>query len=244
MALNEALALFCHEHLLTRRDEFPPTFYTLQDERRRQLDLRKNTIIHYFVSISCIAVSVRSLLKTGQTRITYAQLLEDYLLCRKLFQHEFFFATRLSPIDHLVHQLEFLERTKIISIDHNAEIITASDPRTSSKLRPFAMLLRNYFEAYKTVMLSAQFYTANSEDHSTNFATRSLDFAKHLLPLGKIVLPEAVSSITFNNAIKAFKTLEVLSILSVDKKGRPINVAWHCERPLAKILQAKLEVWR
>ncbi len=233
-AVREAAQHFAHGHLVELHDDFAPVCYQINREKRASLDLSKNTIVHYFVSISCLAVILRSHYKDGQTLITKDSLISDYLLCRQLFAHEFRFATRFAPELHLDRHVRYLE--SIGGVQHPDDPAgIAVDMAGADRLRLFAHILRNYFESYKAAFLACEQIPASGLEERA-LVRHMMDYARHLLLLGAIRSPEAVSQINFKNAITAFRDLGLLKVS--DK-----TFQFSTENPAAATFKQKLERW-
>lgn len=239
-AIQEALHHFIEGRLILRHAEFAPNCYEVDRARRVALDIRKNTIVHSVVSMSCLAVILRSHFLAGHIPISRELVTSDFQRCQQLFQQEFTFATRLPLAEHLERLLGYLQQQGWIElVGHGIQLQYAG----AGQLWLFAVLLRNYFEAYKASFLGAQ-QIATTGIEARNLLRQSLRYGQHLLLLGGIRCPEAVSQITFHNAIQTWIQLGLLAPEATKSQGRHgPALCWQPQHPLAAIFQAKLEEW-
>lgn len=204
-ALREAVALYVKSRILQRHDSFAPLCYVLERDKRALLDLNKNTIAHYAVSLSCVSAIL--LRRFGEGPVVSRTTLEaDFRDCQTLFQNEFVFATREAVGDHIDRVLEYLA-----SLHATTDTPSAHEVRSSSSvhLRFFAELLQNYFEAYWVVFHGLQQLPPATGDDAQRVLLRLRGLAEHLLRLGVLKRSEAISQITFQNALKTFKTMGI-----------------------------------
>lgn len=239
-AIREALERMTVQRVIQRHAEFPPAYYAIDDAKRIVLDLSKNTIIHFFVSISALAVILRSHFNAGQSQVPLATVAQDFDLCQQLFQREFVFSKRLALDDHLQRLLGYLIAHCDVRYDTTQAQIML-DAASQHQLRTFALLLRNYFESYKATLLACTQIPAGGVDER-GLTKLTMRYAQHLLTLGAIRLPEALSQITFNNAIECFLKMGLLYGRSSEPRGGK-QLFWQPAHQLAETLQQKLEQW-
>jgi len=163
------------------------TFYEIPIASRKYLDLYKNTIIHYLISLS---LWCNLLLQSPGG--TVESLKEDYAFLQQLFYFEFRFSTR-RPLN------EHLEKLNAFLIERGLE-------KDVSKLRFFAGLIGNFFESYQIALETCQILPPDKTPEKK--LTKAMhEHGKHQLLLGNIRHPEAISQSNFENALLAFQEL-------------------------------------
>lgn len=206
-ALKEALQRLQHNKLVNIHANFSPTCYTIHPGHRIYLDYTKNTSLHFFVSIGCLA-RILERQPLGQA-IPFTELLHQYEELKLLFKYEFNFSTRKLIDDHLRAILHYM-------VDHN--IVTEPTPdhfqvaaAGQAQLHLFASLLDNYFEAYRILF---QFIReVPSQTISEKGCLKLLlHYGKHMLFLGTIRHSEAISKSIFQNGIILLKDLELITM--------------------------------
>lgn len=101
--------------------------YSADPAHRRQLDYTKNTGVHFFVSVACLA---RLLLRESSRPEDFEKIIRDYTQMKRLFKYEFNFSTRREIRDHLRHIDDYIR---------------------NQPLPLFAGLIDNYVEAYRAL---------------------------------------------------------------------------------------------
>lgn len=238
-AVDEALRRFSNRRFIAHHKEFQPHYYAVSPDKRMALDLNKNNIIHYFVSISCLSTIMRSHLLQGLDTVSYDLLKEDFIRCQSLFAHEFVFSRRLDTDEHLDKLLQYFSSRRILHYETRLSI--TSKYTAAAQLELFASILRNYFEAYQAVLLTIETLPESGIDER-ELLRETMQYAEHLLTLGVIHCPEACSHAIFTNALLSFNDLGIIRRVPTEQskiikiyKGSP-------ESPL-HILKHKLEVW-
>jgi glycerol-3-phosphate O-acyltransferase len=172
------------------------TFYYVDDEKKRELEYYKNSIIHYFICHAFVAVS---LLTATDERKTEESILSDYGFLKRLFRKEFVY-------DEEKDAREEIDRVTTYFSD--ASLLTRSDTDGGYKLtRPgyntlpiWAALTKTFLESYWIAtrsFIQRKDKPRKSGDLLKNMNYLGLRFHK----LGLIDHMEAVSQVTFKNAI-------------------------------------------
>ncbi|MBI2345401.1 MAG: hypothetical protein HYV03_00615 [Deltaproteobacteria bacterium] len=242
-ALREVLQRLASgpSRLISRHEAFQPVCYALEEGRRLQLDYSKNTIIHFFASLGCLAVLLRTRFLHGEEEIVVAKLEGDYERLKRLFQEEFTFSTRLKPIEHITRLVQYLREAGLVEASEADEACIRVTPPGATRLRLFSGLLRNFFESYKVALLAGlQIPSAGLEEKA--LVKMMIRYGEHLLLLGRIRCPEAISQANFQNAIRAYKTIGLFSESGDQLKGKKVLI-WQGDNPEGAQLQQALEEW-
>jgi glycerol-3-phosphate O-acyltransferase len=174
--------------------------YLVNAAKRPSLEYYKNNCIAFFIPAAFTALSI---LEKDAFQFSAADLHADYRFLQNLFKFEFAYDIDQSP--------EFKVRKIIKAFIDDAILMphqTIPDTYnvTSSgfrKLRLFSVFLKTYFESYWIVLSFLQSTSKNS--------IKAKDRLKKILSNGnrmykrhEIVLPEALSKVSFQNAVDYF----------------------------------------
>jgi glycerol-3-phosphate O-acyltransferase len=151
-AIRDALSLFDQSGLISRmgtedegEDEFEEIVYSLEDDKRMNLEYYKNNILHYFLPVSFVATSI---LSNNNDMIALTQIMEDYRFFKKLFFHEFIFDDKKDDLDEVNNILTYLHnRGMIVGEERNEQAWIEVKGKGRTHLTPFAGLISNYIES-------------------------------------------------------------------------------------------------
>lgn len=195
--VEETLLLLINRKIVNALEEVDGSeiFYFVEEEKKRELEYYKNSIIHFFISHAFVAVS----LLTGTDEVTTDQsILDDYTFLKDLFKNEFVYGDNKTQeeIDNVADY--FL----------NASFVTRSDDNMGYKLTRlgfdmlpiWAALVKTFLESYWIVTRSSIQRESKAVKRGSllkNMNYMGLRFHK----LGIIDHREAISQVTFENAI-------------------------------------------
>ncbi|OGQ27731.1 MAG: hypothetical protein A3F82_00450 [Deltaproteobacteria bacterium RIFCSPLOWO2_12_FULL_44_12] len=220
-AFYEAMHQFESAGLIKKHQGLEQAFYEIPTDKRLELDFFKNISIHYFVSLSLWS---GLLLSRKAEPLSLIKLSEEYLYFQQLFLYEFRFSTRRPIAEHLDKLCCYLQERKLIEYAAgHIKILEDGKPL----LQDFSMLLKNYIEAYY-VAWQTYLLRPMLPNEQKALTKSMLAHGKHLLMLGEIEHPEAISQTIFENAILAFKSLNLFEADS--------NAAKKLERELERLL--------
>lgn len=106
-AMDEATALLAQAKLVAPHPEAVVPFFAIDESRRMALAFFKNGIVHFFTTISLIAMLILRRTKAGSPP-TAEELAADVEHCRELLTHEFRFATSRTVAEHIALPIAFL----------------------------------------------------------------------------------------------------------------------------------------
>jgi glycerol-3-phosphate O-acyltransferase len=195
--LDETLSLLIGRKVVNLLEEVDgeEAFYYVDEGKKGELEYYKNSIIHYFISHSFVAVSM--LTGTEEVR-SGEELMDDYGFLRKLFKNEFAY-------DEEKDIQEEIDEVTAYFLD--SAFITPSNANGGyrltrlgyDKLPIFAALAKTFLESYWIATRSFIHLKTNhkkSSDLLKNMNHRGLKFHK----MGLIDHIEAVSRVNFRNA--------------------------------------------
>jgi glycerol-3-phosphate O-acyltransferase len=172
-------------------------FYYVQDEKKKELEYYKNSIIHFFVLHSFVAVSL--LTKRDEIKSREA-ILEDYGFLKNLFKNEFVYNNEKSIEEEL---------DQVIGCFIEASYITPSNDNDGYKLTRlgydrlsvWAGFARTFIESYWIAVRSYMHIEKNGKKKSDLFGRMSelgLKYHKH----GVIEHTEGISTASLENATR------------------------------------------
>ncbi|MGD8800344.1 MAG: 1-acyl-sn-glycerol-3-phosphate acyltransferase, partial [Desulfobacterales bacterium] len=191
----------------------PERSYLVNSARRPFLEYYKNSCIAFFIPA---AFTAQAILEKDAFQFSAADIHADYRFLQNLFKFEFAYDIDNSP--------EFKVRKSIKAFIDDAILMphqTIPDTYnvTSSgfrSLRLFSIFLKTYFESYWIVLSFLQ--------NNANNSIKSKDRLKKILARGnqmykrhEIVLPEALSKVSFQNATDFYNSKGIKGSDNSDK---------------------------
>jgi len=197
-------------------DEFEEIIYSVDDDKRMNLEYYKNNILHFFVPLSFVATSI---LSTSEDVIPLSKIMEDYSFFKRLFRHEFIFDDNVDDVEEVNDVLSYIHDIGMIvgrEVDNEAWIEVKGKGRTN--LVPFAGLIHNYIESYWIAMRSSS-QLKDKKRREKDLVKRIHKLGTKMYKKGEISKAEALSGLNFQNAIKFLTDAEILSVTN-DKDDR------------------------
>jgi glycerol-3-phosphate O-acyltransferase len=197
-AVEIALDQLVLNKIITKHEEALEPFYSVDEDKRLELDYFKNGCIHFLASISVLSTL---LLKYAATETPFAaeEFLNDFKGCQNLLKYEFRFSARGSIIEHIQKIAHYLELKGALTTTTGNTYILSS--KADSILVPFSNLLRNFFESIK-IALAAMKNASYEKVDDKELVKTMLQTGKNLLLLGDIRLKESISKENFSNALR------------------------------------------
>ena len=184
----------------------PTTVFNLADDQRPVLDYYKNNCIIHFISAAMTALAIK---EANTFQFQASELLKSYNFITDLFDPEFAF-NRSVTTEYMVRKnLKAFINTKTI-IPHTSSPDTYEiTPDGLRKLTLFSRFLKTYLESYLVVLTAFESKKARTLD-TKGMVKKCQNFGKKMFKLNEIELPEALSDVTFKNAIHLFKKKGIL----------------------------------
>jgi glycerol-3-phosphate O-acyltransferase len=204
-------------------DELGMGGYSIDETKRPLLEYYKNNILHFFLPTSMVSLAV--LARQG-FEFTREEILADFYFLQDLFRNEFIF-NKVDPEAQVEEALAyFISRGVAINLDPAAASFTLSASGLK-ELSYFANLLFNYFESYWIVFRSIK-YLQKKPRSEKEFLKRIQSIGQKLYKLGEVERAEALSEITFQNALKIFGEKGIVLKQAPEGKGaatfsRPVD---------------------
>jgi len=221
-AVREALDLFVEAGFITRlgreeeeEGELEETVYSLEDDKRMNLEYYKNNILHYFIPLCFVATSM---LSRPDDVIPLEGIIEDYRFFKRLFWKEFIFDDRVDDVLEVNETLAYLHDRKMVvlqKVDQGAWLEIKGRGRTN--LRAFAGLIANYIESYWVVVRGLSYL--RKEPRSER------EWLRHLHKLGSLMFrkgeirrAEALSQANYLNAVSFLTDEGAIDVREVPEK--------------------------
>ena len=188
-------------------DEFAEVVYSLDEEKRLNLEYYKNNILHFFVPLSFVAASI---LSVSEDAIPLMRLMEDYKFFKRLFRHEFIFDHRKGDAEEVHEALAYLlDRGMVAGLERGGEAWIEVKGRGRTNLRPYAGLIQNYIESYWVVTRGSS-YLKKDMRTDREFLKLVQKLGSRMYRKGEILRSEAQSVSNYRNAMKALIDEEIL----------------------------------
>lgn len=231
-AINEALNLFAEAGFISpitygeeQDEDLAETVYSLEEERRLNLEYYKNNILHYFLPLSFVAVSM---LSHRDDVVSFGRIMEDYRFFKSLFWREFIFDDRRDDGEEVHDALAYLHDRRMVTLlagEDGAKLEVKGRGRTN--LRYYAGLIANYLESYWVVFRGTAYLRKGPRSER--------DWLKYLHKLGAVMLKkgeirraEALSQANYLNAVVFLEDQGVIHISEApDKKDRRDAKLYH-----------------
>jgi len=205
-AVRDALFLLDEAHIISRmgsegdeeEDEVDQTVYSLEDDKRLNLEYYKNGILHFFLPVCFVA---QSILISQDDDIVVQSLEDDYQFFKRLFWNEFIFDIERSDLDDVHDVLDYLYASDMISEDdaRSKERITVR-AKGRSTLAPFAGLIQNYIESYWVVIRGCN-YLKKTPLTEKDLLKKLNNLGVRMYKKGEIRRSEAMSQSNYQNAL-------------------------------------------
>jgi glycerol-3-phosphate O-acyltransferase len=219
-AVEEALTMCGARKLITPiekeeelADELGLGAYSIDESKRLVLEYYKDNIIHFFIPVSLVAMSI---LATQGVEFTGDQVLADYRFLKDLFKYEFIY-DELGSEANVERMLKYFTNRGVIGVisrDADTYLLSASGLK---ELSYFANLLHNYLESYWITLRSIK-YLKKRPRNERDFLKRIQSIGNKLHKVGEVERAEALSDANFRNALKLFGEKGV--ILKKVKEGK------------------------
>lgn len=189
-----------------------PQIIEVAPEKRPHLEMYKNNILHLLYPSAFVA---RSILSKGGP-VSTEEIIEDYQKLMLLMKYELVYSEwrrslasgdTFRLVSSCVHEvLGFFEREGLVSPESQAAAQLLSPTALGRELLPlFSGQIGNLLEAYRLVFEQGG---PASDDKESEFAKRMVHVGLRAYHLGRIRRREAISVVTFKNALSLLRHLE------------------------------------
>lgn len=222
-AISEALNLFDQSGLISRMgaedeedEDVEEVVYSLEDDKRLNLEYYKNNILHYFIPFSFVATSI---LATTEDMIPVNRIHNDFMFFKRLFRNEFIFDDKKDSLQELKEILSYFHEQGMIDIferDEKHWIEVRGLGRT--KLLPFSGLVQNYTESY-WVAIRGCYHLKKRPKVEKEWLKNLRGLGERMYRKGEIRRAEALSQSNYQSAIKYLHDVNIITVKEVQEKG-------------------------
>jgi len=200
--VDETLSILINRKIISSLEETDPeeVFYYVNEEKRMELEYYKNSIIHFFILHSFVAVA---LLTGTEEKVTDQQIFVDYGFLKKLFKKEFIYN---EDTDNNI------EIERVMNDFQNASYIVRNKNNMGYGLTRLGYEELPIWAGFTKTFLESYWVAARSYIQAGNENKKRGDLLKYMSQMGLryykigfIDHVEGVSRINFENAISIIR---------------------------------------
>ena len=216
-AVKETLSLFINWKVIDFLEDVEgqgEIFYYVDEEKKLELEYHKNSIIHFFIPHSFVAIS---LLSGSEEAKKPESIIADYAFLKNLFKNEFIFDDNEGIQEKVISAIECFHDFAFLfqSEENGGYKITKLG---FDKLPIWAALAKTFLESYWVAVKSISQHRV--EDTKREYSLKNMTYlAKRFHRLGIIDHIGAISQLNFQNAL-SFIHGDVLGAGDISKKDR------------------------
>ena len=202
-AMEETIALLTKNNAVSMLEDVDGsgTFYYVDEEKKMELEFYKNSIIHFFIRHSFVALS----LLTGNENVKKdSDIIEDYSFLKRLFRYEFIYEEPTTAPREIDGAIAYFLELLLIERDpgDGGYVLTRSGfeelPQWAAFIMPF---LESYWIATRCIIGDKGRKVWKRDDELKNMGSMGQRFQK----MGIVDHIEAVSQANFKNAMRFIK---------------------------------------
>jgi glycerol-3-phosphate O-acyltransferase len=226
-AVVEALNLFDQSGLISRmgaeeEEEVEEIVYSLDDDKRLNLEYYKNNILHYFLPMSFVATTI---LNSPEDLVPINRINDDYTFFKRLFRHEFIFDDKQSDSAEVAEVLAYLrDKGLIVAVNRGENLWIEVKGRGRTSLLPFAGLIHNYMESY-WVVIRGCYFLRKGPKAERDWLKSIRGMGARMYRKGEIRRTEALSQSNYQSAIRYLQDVKIVVAREEQEKGekRPVK---------------------
>jgi len=197
-------------------EEVEEVVYSLEDDKRMNLEYYKNNILHYFLPISFVAAAI---LASHDDLVPVNRIVDDYAFFKRLFRHEFIFDDQKKDLEEVRETLAYLrDRGMIAGFDREEKPWIEVKGRGRTQLLPFTGLIHNYMESYWVVVRGC-YYLRKGPKAERDWLKSIHGLGARMYRKGEIRRTEALSQSNYQSAIRYLQDVNIVSVAEVQDKG-------------------------
>ncbi len=170
--------------------------YHMGEGKRMELEYYKNSIIHFFILHSFVAVS---LLAGGERKKEADSVVSDFAFLKNLFRNEFVYDSSKDLGDEVLPIIEYCASSGLVIVSGHGKTYQVTDLGIE-RLPIWAALAKTFLESYWVTAKSILQQKGKFNDR-TSLLNKMSYLGKQLLKLGAIEHVGALSQLNFKNAI-------------------------------------------
>ncbi len=218
-AIGETIDLLINWKILDfMEDTFEPDerFYFVEDEKKLELEYYKNSILHFFINHSLVAVS---LLACTKEELGIEKLVREYQFLKEIFSLEFVFSNDEREKQKLADVMDYFSGIGYLNQTGNNGEYTITK-QGFDRLPMWGAMVKTFIESYwiATQALGMK----KDETLSGENLLKHMDYlGKKYLKLGVVEHIGALSRLNFKNAINLINKKAVIPSFDSSNEKRP-----------------------
>ena len=198
--IEETLSLLINQKVIDFMEDATgeeETFYYVDEDKKIKLEYYKNSIIHFFIPHSLVAIS---LLTGAEEEKNLKSIISDYTFLKNLFKNEFFFDKTENPQEKVISLTEYFLDSTFLSLSegNGGYKITKLG---FNKLPIWAALAKTFLESY-WIAAKSMSQQKDKDGKIEDLLKNMIYLGKRFHKLGVIDHIGALSELNFKNAIR------------------------------------------
>lgn len=222
-AIAEALNIFAQSGIISKIEaeedeveELQEVVYSLEDDKRLNLEYYKNNILHFFIPVCFVATSM---VNSNEDVMTVARIMSDYKFLKRLLWNEFIFDERKDDVDEVNDVLAYLlNRKMILPAEREGQLCIEVKGKGKTKLQSFAGLIHNYLESNWVVMRSCPYLKKTSHTEK-DWLKKVRSLGDRMYRKGEVLRAESLSQSNYTNVIRFLEDAEFVVPMVREEKG-------------------------
>lgn len=224
-AIADALNIFAQSKIISKIEadedeieEMQEVVYSLEDDKRLNLEYYKNNILHFFVPLCFVATSM---VNSNEDVMSLTRIMGDYKFLKRLLWNEFIFDERKDDVDEVNDVLAYLHTRKmIVPFEREGQVWIEVKGKGKTKLKPFAGLIHNYLESCWIVLRSC-LYLKKTSHTEKEWLKKIRTLGDRMYRKGEVLRAESLSQSNYANVILFLADAELItSIIKEEKSGK------------------------
>lgn len=229
-AIADALNIFAQSDVISKIEaeedeveEMQEVVYSLEDDKRLNLEYYKNNILHFFVPLCFVATSM---VNSNEDIMSLARVMGDYKFLKHLLWNEFIFDERKDDVDEVNDVLTYLHSRKlIVPYEQEGQVWIEVKGKGKTKLKPFAGLIHNYLESCWIVLRSC-LYLKKTPHTERDWLKKIRALGDRMYRKGEVLRAESLSQSNYLNVIRFLEDTELISTITGEEKGGKKEVTY------------------
>ncbi|HPK53477.1 MAG TPA: 1-acyl-sn-glycerol-3-phosphate acyltransferase [Smithellaceae bacterium] len=229
-AIADALNIFAQSGIISKIEadkdeveEMQEVVYSLEDDKRLNLEYYKNNILHFFVPLCFVATSM---VKSNDDVISLSKVMGDYKFLKRLLWNEFIFDERKDDVDEVNDVLSYLySRKMIVPSERDGQVWIEIKGRGRAKLKSFAGLIHNYLESCWIVIRSC-LYLKKTPHTERDWLKKIRMLGDRMYRKGEVLRAESLSQSNYVNVIRFLEDAEFITTIVKEEKGGKKEISY------------------
>jgi glycerol-3-phosphate O-acyltransferase len=229
-AIADALNIFAQSGIISKIEaeedeveEMQEVVYSLEDDKRLNLEYYKNNILHFFVPLCFVATSM---VNSNEDVMSLTHIMGDYKFLKRLLWNEFIFDERKDDVDEVNDVLAYLHsRHMLVPSEREGQVWIEVKGKGKIKLKPFAGLIHNYLESCWIVLRSC-LYLKKTPHMEKDWLKKIRALGDRMYSKGEVLRAESLSQSNYLNVIRFLKDAELIGTAIKEEKGGKKEVTY------------------